>query len=149
MGINFAPTAAPRQWTKFAEMGDNPILVVDDDGEVREALAHLLELNGFAVVTAGDGDEALGRLRCGLRPCLIVLDLTMPQKDGFQFRREQLAAPDLAAIPVAVCSAVDDVRRASHLLRADAYLTKPVDVDSLLDLVMRHCEGCRLATGAH
>jgi CheY-like chemotaxis protein len=129
---------------QIPQMTDHPVLVVDDDSEAREALSCLLELNGFTVVTAGDGDEALGQLRDGLRPCLIVLDLMMPQKDGFAFRHEQLEAPDLAAIPVAVCSAVYDVRQASGLLRADAYLTKPVDVDALLNLVIRHCERCRL-----
>jgi CheY-like chemotaxis protein len=121
-----------------------PILVVDDDAEVREALGCLLELNGFPVVTAGDGADAMRRLRSGLRPCLIVLDLTMPEKDGFQFRREQLQTPDLADIPVAVCSAIYDVRHASKLLGADAYLTKPVDVDALMALVTRHCEQCAL-----
>lgn len=124
----------------------NPVLLVDDDGDVREALAHLLELKGFSVVTAGDGAEALGRLRCGLRPCLIVLDLMMPEKDGFQFRREQLETPELASIPVAVCSATYDVRMATRLLNADAYLTKPVDLEALLDLLAEHCAGCRLTS---
>jgi two-component system response regulator MprA len=124
---------------------DTPILVVDDDAEVREALACLLELNGFSVATASHGEDALEQLRGGLRPCLIVLDLTMPEKDGFQFRREQLQAPELATIPVAVCSAIYDVRHASKLLGADAYLTKPVDVDALMDLVSRHCEQCELS----
>jgi CheY-like chemotaxis protein len=117
---------------------------VDDDAEVREALGCLLELNGFSVVTASDGDDALRQLRHGLRPCLIVLDLTMPEKDGFEFRREQLQAPELASIPVAVCSAIYDVRHASKLLGAEAYLTKPVDVDALMALVTRHCEQCAL-----
>ncbi len=67
-----------------------PILVVDDDIAVRRSLEWLLEGMGFRVVTAADGAEALGKLRKGLAPCLIVLDLAMQGMDGFEFRKAQM-----------------------------------------------------------
>jgi CheY-like chemotaxis protein len=77
-----------------------PILIVDDDPDFCSAIAELFESSGHAVVTARDGAEALCRLREGLVPCLILLDLEMPRRDGVSFRREQLADPALAPIPV-------------------------------------------------
>src|SRR5512140_1028000 len=72
------------------------ILLVEDDPDGRACMSALLELEGYTVVTAVDGAEALERLRNGLQPGLIVLDLMMPGMDGFQFRREQLQDPRLS-----------------------------------------------------
>lgn len=82
-----------------------PILVVDDEPVVRESMQGLLELDGYPVALASDGEDALRQLRMGLNPCLILLDVSMPGKDGFQFRAEQLADPRFAAIPTIVWSA--------------------------------------------
>src|SRR5437870_2187057 len=74
-------------------MAHNPnagtVLIVEDDPNTREAMKCLIESHGHVVATARDGNEALSVLRSGMRPCLIVLDLTLPNKDGFQFRRDQ------------------------------------------------------------
>ena len=59
------------------------VLVVDDDPDIRETLRDVIEMEGFAVVTAADGREAMDRLRMGLRPSLIVLDLMMPRMSGW------------------------------------------------------------------
>lgn len=75
------------------------ILVVDDDRGVREAMEALLVAEGFAAVTAEEGQDALDRLRGGLRPCIILLDLMMPKIDGFAFRHAQRADPALTSIP--------------------------------------------------
>ena len=64
------------------------VLIVEDNADARAAFEALLEQKGFGVVTAGDGEEALEVLRAGLKPRLILLDLMMPRKDGWQFRRE-------------------------------------------------------------
>ncbi len=116
-----------------------PILLVEDDTELRDVLTVLLELNGYDVVGAADGIEALALLRSGLRPGLIVFDLMMPNKPGWEFRAEQLADPELATIPtVAVSAAVrgDNLKRA---LQVETFLAKPLDVDELLTLAARHC----------
>jgi CheY-like chemotaxis protein len=112
-----------------------PVLIVDDDDDAREALRTLLENVGHPTVTAEGADAALDRLRAGLRPCLILLDLMMPVKDGFQFRREQVADPDLASIPVVIYSAYHNVYYAALELGVAGYFRKPVEVDTLLDVV--------------
>jgi CheY-like chemotaxis protein len=112
-----------------------PILVVDDDSELRESLALLLALKGYEVITAGDGLEALQALHGGPQPCLIVLDLSMPEMDGFQFRRAQLADPALAKIPVVLCSAHPTVLHVAQQLGVIACFEKPFDVQLLLGVV--------------
>jgi CheY-like chemotaxis protein len=116
-----------------------PILVVEDDDTVREALAMVLEHEGYRVGVAADGAEALALLRGGLSPCLILLDLMMPVMDGWQFRREQLNDPRLAPIPVVVVSAHT---RAAEFAAAPGIadvIAKPIDFDRLLDTLQRHC----------
>ena len=115
------------------------ILLVEDDPDSRACMRSLLELEGYVVHTAADGAEALKRLRSGLEPGLIVLDLMMPGMDGFQFRREQLQDPKLCAIPVVVYSGHHDAKANAALLEPTAYIKKPIDFDSFLDLVSVHC----------
>ncbi len=114
-----------------------PILVVDDDAQIREIMRELLELEGYPVEVAQDGDEALQRLHSGLCPCLILLDLNMPVKDGFQFRREQLADGRLAAIPTIAWSGGDD-QQYSARLNGTPFLRKGVDVGTLLTCIEAH-----------
>src|SRR5262245_28329429 len=106
----------------------HPILVVDDDSELRDSLALLLALKGHEVMTACDGRQALQTLRGGPQPCLIVLDLTMPEMDGYQFRRAQLADPALAHIPVVLCSAHPTAPAVAQQLGVLACFEKPFDV---------------------
>jgi len=113
------------------------ILVVEDDAATREALAMILGAEGFAVVGAANGQEALGRLRSDVRPDLILLDLMMPVMDGWQFRREQLKDPALAAIPIVVLSADGNVQQKAASLQTPEYLQKPVDADNLLEVIRR------------
>src|SRR5438874_8753476 len=81
------------------------ILVVDDDPGIVESLKDLLEAEGYHVETASNGREALDMLRARQRPNLILLDLTMPEMDGFEFRDEQEWDPRFSEIPVVVISA--------------------------------------------
>ncbi len=113
-----------------------PVMVVEDDPDQREAITVALESEGYAVVTAESGIEALERLGGGPRPCMILLDLMMPEMDGIQFRAEQLKSETLARIPVVVVSAYGQVTRAKSLHVAD-YLPKPVDLDRLLAVIER------------
>ena len=119
---------------------EHTVLVVDDHEDVRMALEALLAAEGHAVVTAHEGEEALDRLRGGLRPCVIVLDLMMPKLDGWQFRHAQLADPALATIPVIAFSGYESLReRATEMGIADV-CSKPVDPSVLLRAVARHCD---------
>ncbi len=114
--------------------GAAPILIVEDEPHTREAFAALLELQGYQVVGAGDGQEALEQLRSGLRPGLIILDLMMPRMDGFQFRHRQMQDPALAEIPVIIYSARFEGHDRAVLLGA-VYLEKPFDLEKLLEVV--------------
>jgi CheY-like chemotaxis protein len=100
-------------------------------------LGRFLELEGFQVELASNGQQALDRLTAGMHPCVILLDLMMPVMDGWQFRREQVRDRELADIPVIVVSAAGRERIAE--IDADAYLTKPVDLEQLLERVSQYC----------
>jgi CheY-like chemotaxis protein len=113
------------------------ILVVEDDMATREALAMILSAEGYEVVSAGDGREALASLRGPSRPDLILLDLMMPIMDGWQFRREQAQDPTLSVIPVVVLSADGNVQQKATSLRAAGYLQKPVDLENLLEVIRK------------
>jgi CheY-like chemotaxis protein len=103
------------------------ILIVEDDLDIREALADALGCEGYDLVLAQHGQEALELLRDGARPDVILLDLLMPVMSGWQFRQIQLADPVLAEIPVIVVSA-------SHPgdARPDRHLPKPFSIGELL-----------------
>ena len=116
------------------------ILVVEDDGAVRETLQELLEEEGYRVSPAANGREALERLRAGKKaPCLILLDLQMPVMDGWQFRKEMRGDAALAGIPVVVISADAGLERKVEGMAAAAVLPKPVELSRLLDTVHHFC----------
>ena len=114
-----------------------PVLIVEDDPDLREMMAQLLVLEGFNARTVANGREALDYLREEKPPELILLDLMMPVMDGWEFRREQQRSPKLAEVPVIVLSALDQTRVGD--IGAVAFLKKPLDFDRLLDLVRRYC----------
>jgi CheY-like chemotaxis protein len=111
------------------------ILVVEDDEATREALLILLAQEGYRAQGAGNGLQALELLRAGPRPALILLDLMMPVLDGWGFRAEQLRDPDLADIPIIVCSAAGNLPQQAADLHAAALLAKPVEFTQLLEAV--------------
>jgi CheY-like chemotaxis protein len=113
------------------------VFIIEDDLDTREMLVRFLELEGFAVESAENGKLALERLGGGSRACVIVLDLMMPVMDGWQFRRAQVQDEELAKIPVIVVSAAG--RERIERIDADAYLSKPVDLDQLLGCVTQFC----------
>jgi CheY-like chemotaxis protein len=114
-----------------------PILIVEDDSDLREMMEQLLSLEGFNPVTAANGRQALDYLRSSGTPNVILLDLMMPVMDGWEFRREQERDPAIARVPVVVLSALDEQRAGN--LGADAFLKKPLDFDRLLALVRHYC----------
>lgn len=115
------------------------VLVVDDDADVREALSDVLEQEGYAVECAGDGFEALARLRAGAPPSLILLDWMMPRCDGPQLSRRLREDPALAQIDVVLLTADARVHDKMGEVAAREYLTKPVALERLLEVVARYC----------
>jgi CheY-like chemotaxis protein len=111
------------------------VLVVDDDFDIREAMSDVLVSEGYSVLTAADGSEALETLRGGIRPAVMLLDLMMPRVSGVEVIDELRKDETLRQIPVVVCSAnrgygADD-------LGVIDVLRKPVSVEELLKAVAR------------
>ena len=118
-------------------MAQPTVFVVEDDPDTREMIGRFLELEGFSVVFAANGKQALDRLGAGAAACVILLDLMMPVMDGWEFRRQQIRQARLAQIPVIVLSAAG--RDRIEQIKADHYLTKPLDLEELLQTVTRFC----------
>jgi CheY-like chemotaxis protein len=114
------------------------ILLVEDEDSVREVIETVLRGEGYDVVCARDGSEALDVLRSGFRPCIIILDLMMPVMDGWQFRTEQLSDPELLKIPTVVYSAVGDIDEAVESLNVAGGFQKG-DFAEMLRFVAQFC----------
>jgi CheY-like chemotaxis protein len=115
------------------------ILIVEDDLDLREALSEVLRDEGYTVAMAADGREALDHLRRQSHPALILLDLTMPVMNGWQFRAEQRQDPDLSGIPVVVLSAGERLAEQVASLGIADYVRKPIELSHLLRLIERYC----------
>jgi CheY-like chemotaxis protein len=117
-------------------MSGKYLLLVEDDPDVGETLSSLLSRLGYSVRLARDGQKALGILRSGEQPAVIVLDLMMPNMDGQRFRTAQCEDPALAAIPTIVVTA--DQKATAEKLGVSVCLHKPFDVERLIREVERH-----------
>jgi len=111
------------------------ILIVEDDDDIREALAQILQLEGYVVREACNGQEALDISALHPTPSLILLDLMMPVMDGWQFRAEQMKDPILSKVPVVVISADASVHEKVASFGAASVLPKPISLDRLLRAV--------------
>jgi CheY-like chemotaxis protein len=110
----------------------NPIVVIDDDADIRDSLAEVLADEGYSVRTFANAAEALQHLRHDGPTALIILDLMMPGMNGWTFREVQSHDERLASIPVITMSAVADLDPPSP---QTTVLCKPVNLDQLLDRV--------------
>jgi CheY-like chemotaxis protein len=113
------------------------ILIVEDDSALREALAQVLSDEGYELFSARDGLEAVNCLKKGNRPDVILLDLSMPVVNGWEFRMFQKRDPELAAIPVILITAGGYTREEVAWLEPAALIPKPVDLTVLLSVVQR------------
>jgi DNA-binding response OmpR family regulator len=109
------------------------ILLVDDDKEIIETLGPRLQREGYDVVTAYDGEEALLKLK-GENPDIILLDLIMPKMNGFEVLKEIRARHNDKWRPVIIISAQHDLEsvKKGYELEADHYLSKPCTIDNVL-----------------
>jgi len=116
------------------------ILLVEDRTEVRQGLAQLLEMHGFIVTEAADANRAMRELQA--QPCgfaLVLLDLLLDgAMSGVEFRKQQLANPQLADVPTIVITASDIPPNERARLKAVGWLEKPFRFDVLLEMVKRH-----------
>ena len=111
------------------------VLIVDDEFDIRQAVAEVLSEEGHQVLSAGDGAEALACLR-EFHAQLVLLDLMMPGMNGWEFRAAQKGDPELSDIPVVVLSALGRVAG----MDAAGFIQKPFDLDELLDAVREHAD---------
>lgn len=115
-------------------MSSPTVLIIDDDSALRATVGEALRDDGFDVETAANGALALSKV-ASVRPALIILDLNMPVMDGQSFAlayRRQAQSP----VPIILLSGIASDRVANQI-GAVAYLAKPVDLETLLDLVRR------------
>jgi CheY-like chemotaxis protein len=114
----------------------NSILIIEDDGDIREALLEILTSEGYEVHTATHGQEGLDYLKTAPKPPgLIVLDLMMPVMDGWHFRNQQLQNAALARIPVIVITAEGNATQKAKAMNASAGISKPIDLDEFLKTI--------------
>lgn len=111
------------------------VLVVDDDAEIRRFLCDLLQSEGYIVMTASDGTEALALLRTAQQPLVVILDLMMPVLDGYHVLSELERNPDVLNQHKVVVMSASDRLLLGEFPRADALLPKPFELLDLLDLV--------------
>lgn len=111
------------------------ILVVEDDTSIRELLVELLESEGYAVASAINGLEGIRYLEANNHPDLILIDLMMPVMDGYAFRTEQLKNENWSKIPTVVMSAEANAKEKMKSFNISAFLSKPVELDTILNTV--------------
>jgi len=115
------------------------ILLIEDDDDLRESMVELLAAHGYRALAVSNGSEGLDWLQANPPPCLILLDLMLPVMSGWEFRRQQLADYKLSAIPTVVLSGISDLAQESRRLHAIAFLSKPIDFQSLYETIDRYC----------
>ena len=116
----------------------DPVLIIDDHADTRDLLRELLELEGFTVLLAASGAEALATA-AAVRPCLVVLDLGLPDIDGLELVLKLRAEPNTANAPIYALSGFTNLRSAALAAGIDGFLIKPVSGSDLRLLVEQHC----------
>ncbi|KQT69047.1 MULTISPECIES: response regulator [unclassified Aureimonas] len=114
------------------------VLAIDDDPHARDLVTRFLTREGFSVRTASDGVAGLEMARA-IVPDVILLDVTMPKKDGWSVLTELKADPVLSSVPVVMVSSLDE-KRIGYALGASDYLVKPVEWDRLKEVMDRYRE---------
>jgi len=116
---------------------NHTVLLVEDEDDLRESMRDALELNGYAVVAAHDGQEALEALDRIEHVCLVLLDLLMPGMNGWEFFAKLRARPEHDDVPVVVNTSAPS-RAPAGVTRV---IQKPVELARLLSVVREYCPG--------
>ncbi len=116
--------------------GARTVLIIDDDRQVHQLMQRFLTSEGWNVVTASSGPEGI-RLAKQLRPAVITLDVMMSEMDGWSVLSKLRADPETAMSPVVMVSIIDD-KRMGYALGASDYVTKPIDRDTLVNVLNRY-----------
>ena len=120
------------------------VLVVDDHPEIRDLMVKILERRGYRVSTASDGHDALTQFALA-RPDLVIIDLSMPGLNGYQLCR---LIRGISSVPVLIMSAQKGVEEKAYEMGADAFVSKPFDMEALwaeIDELL--LDTCRLTNG--
>jgi CheY-like chemotaxis protein len=123
------------------------ILVVDDNHDNAEIIRQYLEVRGYPISVAHNGDEALAAFET-VRPAIVLLDVMMPGRDGWEVSRIMKQHPELGrSVRVIMVTALDDLDDKREALQsgADDYVSKPFDLPSLAATVQRNLEALRAA----
>lgn len=120
------------------------ILVAEDHPDSRDALRSLLEVYGYRVATAVDGEQAVAKALAE-QPDLVVMDIMMPRMDGFEATRALRAAPGFRQVPILALTAMEGAREQVLAAGCDEYLPKPIDVRTFLDRIRYWLESRRPA----
>jgi CheY-like chemotaxis protein len=125
----------------------NHILIVDDDPAIRDVVTDILEMSDYHVKTARNGAEALDEVRVD-RPAAVLLDLMMPVMDGWEFLRQYRCDEPVMPIPVVIMSAARDASAVAGELGAQAFLSKPFEIETILNIVSRVTDATSFRSGA-
>ena len=114
--------------------------MIEDDEFIRESLKMIFENEGYDIAGVTNGQEGVDYLNSGRPlPQIILLDLMMPVKDGFEFRKEQAGNPKFSSIPVVVLTAEGFQSERKVNLKAQAFVRKPFDIDEIITAVKEQC----------
>jgi PAS domain S-box-containing protein len=140
--VKFSPEHVPEEGIDMAAEDASLVLVIDDDPAARDLLSRYLSREkGFVVQTASSGTEGL-RLARELQPAVIILDVLMPEMDGWSVLTALKASPDMAHIPVVMVT-IEDKQSKGFALGASEYLVKPIERARLVNLLERYCRTTR------
>jgi DNA-binding response OmpR family regulator len=122
------------------EQHAHSVLVVDDYDALRDACTAFLTATGFEVLAASSGREALDILAEGFRPCVVLLDVSMPEMDGWTVWERMQAHREWSQTPVVMLSARSVNRERVRDAGIREFLSKPVAPERVVAIVERHCE---------
>jgi CheY-like chemotaxis protein len=122
------------------ELPAGDILLVEDDDSLGAILTAVLQDQGYTVVRASNGQEALNHLHTERPPHLILLNLVMPVMNGWQFREQLRKVPELADIPVIVLSGVRKLDKQAASIGVTDSFTKPYNLKAVIDTIQHYCQ---------
>lgn len=124
---------------KQGQRAVKPVLIVEDDKSIRDALQELLESEGYPVISATNGSKALTFLRAAeVLPRIILLNLMMPVMNGIQFRAEQEQDARLGAIPVILMTADRQIESKRMKIGARGFVRKPFEIADVIKKIERY-----------